>query len=164
MTRESIAGTALASSLFLICLFVLASLTACFGPIASPPPPTAPGLYNVIGWAGQGCFNMSGGGSTQGTCNGVDLYGDVGHPMGVSGPTARCVPSQQWSGNASIDSGALPPGLSFDNSDNVTGIPTSGGHWIVEMTMGAMSCGGTSYIGFKQELRFHIGGGGKVVE
>jgi hypothetical protein len=84
--------------------------------------------------------------------------------MAVSGPTANCVPSQQWSGDASIRSGVLPPGLSFDNHDNVSGIPTAGGHWIVEMTMGAMSCGATSYIGFTQELRFQIGGGGPVVE
>lgn len=141
----------------------LAALVGCVPTYSAPPPPKAPGLYSVNGWGGASCWGMNSP-NDHGTCTGVDLYGTVGHPFVGEGPRANCVPGGQWSNSTTITSGALPPGLSFDSGTNITGIPTQPGHWILEINDNPLTCGGTTYIGFVQEVRIHIGGGGPVVE
>jgi hypothetical protein len=139
------------------------ALNGCLPTYSAPPPPQAPGLYSVTGWGGANCWGMSTG-NDHGTCNGIDLYGRVGHPFYGNGPTANCVPSRQWSNTMTVSSGSLPPGLNWDNQDNITGIPTEPGHWILEINDNPLTCGGTTYIGFVQEVRIHINGGGPVVQ
>lgn len=113
-------------------------------------PPPGPGLHNLNGWY-----------STRAD---ADVNGEVGHPLTVGGPTANCVPGRNWSEDNRVASGALPPGLALGSGGDVSGIPTERGHWIVEMQLYNVQCGGSSYQGFTQTLRFHITGSGKVVE
>jgi hypothetical protein len=111
--------------------------------------PTKPGLYGLTGWNG-----------------GIpDINAEVGHPYTVYGPRANCVPSRNWNGNARIVSGQLPPGMEFNYQDmSIGGIPTERGHWIVKVELSNIICGGNSYQGLTQDLRFHVTGSGKVVE
>lgn len=95
---------------------------------------------------------------------GGDINGEVGHSLYVSNPRAKCLPSRKWSANSSVISGTLPPGLTFGNLDEITGIPTERGHWIVKLKLGNIRCEGGTYKDFEQELRFHITGSGKVVQ
>jgi hypothetical protein len=93
-----------------------------------------------------------------------DINGEVGHPLGIRGPNARCVPGGNWSSLGTIASGTLPPGLTMDpRSFDMGGIPRERGHWIVKVKLDNIVCNGSSYKGFDQELRFHITGSGKVV-
>lgn len=109
-----------------------------------------PGLYSLTGWG-----NWIG-----------DVDGEVGHSLYVGSPTAWCLPSRNWSLSHRILSGALPPGLSVSNTgaSNITGIPTERGHWIVKLQVYNIQCGGQTYDGFEQEIRFHITGSGKVIQ
>lgn len=119
------------------------------------------GLYNLVGWNGAYVGNGSG------TAIAIDIDGKVGYELNVSSPTARCVPitSVGWSANHGIVSGTLPPGLSFvQGTSSIRGIPTKRGHFIVKLSFRNVSCNGKSYMGFEQELRFHIGGSGIVNE
>lgn len=123
------------------------SLTGC---ISTYVPPAEPGFYGVTSRWG---YND-------------DIEGKVGYQLAVSGPRARCEPDRNWSANLSITTGVLPPGLSMDSSGAITGIPTQRGNWIVTMHMGPVTCGGSTYndAAFDQQLRFHIGGTGEVVQ
>jgi hypothetical protein len=134
---------------------ILLGFTACADiyqaanrPKASPPP--GPGLYSLNGWYG--------------TRADVDINGEVGHPLDIGYPRANCVPSGNWSGGNRVDSGTLPPGMSMGEHGGISGLPSERGHWIVKMEMYNVQCGGSSYEGFTQTLRFHITGSGKVVE
>jgi hypothetical protein len=141
--------------IFSICM-ILVTLTSCTDlymaanrPRRTPPP--SPGLYSLNGWYG--------------TRGDADVNGEVGHPLSAGNPTANCVPSQHWSGGQRINSGVLPPGMSLDNNTGaISGLPSERGHWIVQMELYNVQCGGQSYLGFTQTLRFHITGSGKVVE
>ena len=109
------------------------------------------GMYSFTGW-------------NNGTW-GMDVNGEVGHPVFVQGPTADCHPSGQWQMNSRVAQGTLPPGLTLGAApSNITGIPTERGHWIVQMETYNVECQGGSYKGFQQELRFHITGSGQVVK
>jgi hypothetical protein len=102
-------------------------------------------------------------GITQGWSNwNSDINGEVGHRLDVDGPRGKCLPSRNWSGNAEIVSGTLPPGLSFGEGSHIVGIPTERGHWVVKARMSNIQCDGKYYKDFEQELRFHISGTGKV--
>ena len=91
-----------------------------------------------------------------------DINGEVGHQLYVSNPKAICEPGT-WTGNPSIISGTLPPGLILNSAPwTITGIPTERGHWIVRMKLSNVTCNSSNYDGFEQELRFHITGTGKV--
>ena len=95
-----------------------------------------------------------------------DVNGEVGHPLVVSSPRARCQPGGGWGRVASIISGSLPPGIRFNHTDvdydRIEGIPTARGHWIVTLALRNLSCNGVTYPGFQEELRFHITGSGEV--
>ena len=141
----------------LVLLAALALITSCcrgpgclFGnPAAKPPPPRSPGLYGLNGW--------------NNTKSDTDINGEVGHPLAVDYPRADCVPSGHWSFDQRV-SGTFPPGMSLDSSTGgISGLPTERGHWIVKMELYNLLCGGSSYEGFTQTLRFHISGSGKVV-
>lgn len=97
----------------------------------------------------------------------IDIDGEVGHPLSVYGPTANCS-TGSWTVNISVASGTLPPGLAVSKESStfgwIMGIPTERGHWIVTMDVSDNACGGESYEGFTQQLRFHITGTGKVIE
>lgn len=119
---------------------------------------------NILGWNSAQVTYL---GSNEGVAWSIDQNGEVGHPLYVSSPTANCTndsgQSASWTLSPSIISGSLPPGLALDNF-NIVGIPTERGHWIVELHSGGLTCDGKGYLGFKQELRFHITGSGKVVQ
>lgn len=107
----------------------------------------------------------------EGTAKDIDINGEVGHPLSVSGPDYRCSGypvsrSVFATGSGEVISGELPPGLALNaNGDHkITGIPTQRGHWIVTMRASGIECDGQSYAGFTQQLRFHITGTGKVIE
>ena len=108
-------------------------------------------------------------GITQYWNNGVgDIDGEMGYRLFVGGPRAKCITctgcsAGSWSANSSIVSGSFPPGLSFSSSgDDIVGIPTDRGTWVVVLKMTDVTCNGSYYKGFEQELRFHIKGTLKV--
>jgi hypothetical protein len=135
------------SKAFLSCL-IIAAYFLMF--LASTPQKKAP--VEKPGWYGitEGWNNWN-----------SDIDGQVGYKMYITGPRGRCLPSRSWSANTSIISGKIPPGLYFEN-DNITGIPTERGHWIVRLRLSNIQCGGNYYKDFEQELRFHITGSGRV--
>lgn len=120
-----------------------------------------PGLYNITGWNYSNCYFPS---KKLGTCSSKDIDGKVGYELYVGGLRANCVPSGKWSTSGSrITSGTLPPGLTFEKGKSVIrGIPEKRGHWIIHIKVDNLYCGGTSYYGLEQDLRFHISGSGKV--
>jgi hypothetical protein len=108
----------------------------------------SPGMYNLTGWNSWG----------------ADVNGEVGHRLYVAGPTALCHPSRNWTADSRVASGQLPPGMTLNKSDNIEGVPTERGHWIVTLELDNVTCQGSSYKGITQELRFHITGSGRVVQ
>jgi hypothetical protein len=108
----------------------------------------APGFYNFTGWNDWT----------------ADINGEVGNRLYVNGPRALCHPSRSWRADKRIVSGELPPGLNFASGDDIQGIPTQRGHWIVNLETYNVECQGNNYKGFTQELRFHITGSGRVVQ
>ena len=123
-------------------------------------------ITNVIGWEYKGVtYYPNQEGSVIG---GTDINGEVGHPLSLHGPTAHCPPSGDWKAYGEVISGSLPPGIKFNNDTggdwSISGIPKERGHWIVTMKVSNLQCNGESYLGFTQQLRFHITGTGKVIE
>jgi hypothetical protein len=95
---------------------------------------------------------------------GGDINGEIGHPLGVSQPRARCEPDHNWTADDRIISGTLPPGLTVQSNGSISGIPTERGHWIVKQEIYNIRCAGESWQGSVREIRFHITGSGKVVQ
>ena len=146
-------------------------------------------LVLIRGWGYKKVF-YDGVTGHEGTAEGVDMDGEVGHPMDPYGEmTAPCasshgedVPScyvgrplsdydpssDQWAYDVEIASGSLPPGLSIvkdrDAYGDISGIPTERGHWIVILKVKNIQWKGKYYADFSQQLRFHISGTGKVIE
>ncbi len=117
------------------------------GPTTRQVRKKSPGLYSLKRWNN---WNS-------------DVNGKVGHRLYVHNPTADCRPSGKWTASVRIISGRLPPGLTLSSAPwNIKGIPTKRGHWIVKIRLYNVKCGGKSYKGFEQELRFHIAGTGRV--
>ena len=125
----------------------------------------APGLYQVYGWSNGGnSYEFAWvPGATQNVANDIDVNGELGHPLYVSGPTANCAPGQ-WSGPERILTGRFPAGVSMKGNGDLTGIPTERGHFIVTLVTDQITCNGSNYPGFRQEVRFHITGSGEVVQ
>jgi hypothetical protein len=124
-----------------------------------------PGLYGVSGWSPQWerPYCATGGGLS--SCISLDIDGEVGYPLTVNGPTASCRPGGSWSASpVEITASKLPPGLSFNDSFGITGIPTQRGHWPLGLKLATITCNGRTYDGLTQQLRFHIKGSGRVVE
>jgi len=151
------------------------------GCAGNTPPPTAvevprvPRVYDISGW-GSAWVNTQ---TKEATA--IDIYGEVGHPElrltqqeygpkseMVDAPTAHCAlcsncEGMSWSAPVEIVSGTLPPGLAFDKHENIAGIPTERGHWIVTLKQPDINCQGRGYqTEFQQVLRFHITGTGEV--
>ena len=146
-------------------MFLLSSCAALNTQTYQAP---APGFTNIKGWNYQPTW-YNGTTGVEGTATAIDIDGQIGYPLTVGYPSASCITANgqtgTWNLSASVTSGALPPGLSLDTSNyQITGIPTARGHWIVEMNSGGLTCNGQSYMGFTQELRFHIKGSGEVVQ
>jgi len=137
----------------------IVSIFACVSSQRAPKPvKEKPGMYNLRGWQGQSTYFD---GNTN-VATGVDIDGEVGHPLSVSTPTARCAPTGNWNfGTISYVSGSLPPGITLERLAAISGIPTERGHWIVKLRMNSISCEGGTY-SLEQELRFHITGSGRV--
>lgn len=115
----------------------------------------------VKGWMYSSCSFPSG---EIGECVGVDIDGQVGYPLNVQGLTANCTPDGRWEiTDPIIISGSLPPGMKLNSRTSaITGIPEKRGHWIVEIRIDPVYCGGLDFFGIKQQLRFHITGSGSV--
>ena len=108
------------------------------------------GLYGLTGW------NASLLGANNETA-GIDINGEIGHYLFVLAPTAKCVSvSGNWTGYPKIISGKLPPGIEFDMSNRIKGVPTERGHYILKIEMNTIKCNDSSYKGITQVLRFHI--------
>ncbi len=120
-------------------------------------------VYADFAWNYKGIYYDDGIAGNDGVANDTDIEGQVGYPLKVIGPNDYC-PSLTGSLQAEIISGTLPPGLSFDDNWNITGVPTERGHWIVKIKVTQMKCDNKYYVGYTQELRFHITGTGKVIE
>ena len=122
---------------------------------------------NIKGWNYTDVY-FDGISGHEGTVSGIDIDGEVGHPVTVGSPTANCQPGGNWTLDIDIASGVLPPGLALSSKSGeygvIKGIPTKRGHWIVEMHAYDFTCEGNSYMGFKQQLRFHIKGTGRVIQ
>ena len=121
-----------------------------------------------------------------------DVNGEVGHPISVYGPRGGGDCRGGWNAFTGLHSGRLPPGLSVDDSGDITGIPTERGHWIVTMRISNIQCNGHRYLlsgvpdvvvtqdgywGNVEEckengnnfcslstIRFHITGSGRVIQ
>jgi len=118
------------------------------------------GLYNITGWNYAHCYFP---GKKIGSCTGVDIDAKVGYQSHVASLRANCEPGGKWTKSTpKIISGSLPPGLSFVRWSDIKGIPEKRGHWIVKIKIQNLYCGGISYYGIEQELRFHVTGSGKV--
>ena len=114
---------------------------------------------NLKGWNYTAIYGQST------TASGIDINGEVGHPVTVNGLTANCEPGGSWSANTEIISGEFPPGISKGSGGSkISGIPTQRGHWIVEMRASDLECNGEYFKGFTQQLRFHISGSGRVIQ
>jgi len=122
---------------------------------------------DIDGWNDTSVF-FDGVKGHEGSVSGIDIDGEVGHPVYVGSPRANCKPSGNWSLNVEVSDGTLPPGLSLSTVSGeygvIKGIPTSRGHWIVEMRAYDLKCEGKYYMGFTQQLRFHISGSGRVIQ
>lgn len=118
--------------------------------LACAADPPRQGFYGVSRW-----WNYNNG----------DINGEIGHRIFVKGPGAWCYDrgrSAGWNASTKIYSGQLPPGLVLNSNDDITGIPTDRGHWIVVLGYDYIECLGSRYRGFTQELRFHVKGTGEV--
>lgn len=122
------------------------------------PSPQKPELRNLTGWAGKPYHSYNN------KAEDADIDGEVGHPLSVSHPRMKCVGGDGWSGESKVVSGTLPPGLTLHSSDDIDGIPTERGHWVVRLREYNLTCGGNDFGDFEQELRFHISGSGKVIQ
>jgi len=111
-----------------------------------------------------------------------DIDGDVGYPLNIEGPRGICLPDSNWQFHYSVVSGTLPPGLRWNNPryGDISGIPRERGHWVVHAKVDSIICNGKEMLrppdtiwqyrvvppGSHEEwqLRFHVRGGGKVIE
>lgn len=120
-----------------------------------------------------------------------DVNGEVGHPLSITGPRGGNGCNGGWNADTDIASGQLPPGLTMQNSGDISGIPTQRGHWIVTMKFANIRCNGHHFAlngapdvfvehqGWKDwdkcveggvgycnltTIRFHITGSGQVVQ
>ena len=122
---------------------------------------------NIKGWNHTEVW-FSGASGEEGNVSGIDIDGEVGHPVHVGSPRANCEPGGDWTLSVEVQSGTLPPGLSLSTRSGeygqIKGIPTKRGHWIVEMRAYNLKCLGKNYMGFTQQLRFHISGSGRVIQ
>lgn len=122
---------------------------------------------NIKGWNYTSVY-FDGVDGHEGSVSGIDIDGEVGHPVYVGNPTASCQPGGDWSLDVSVSSGSLPPGVHLSDESGkygvIEGIPTDRGHWIVEMKADNLKCNGEYYMGFTQQLRFHISGSGRVIQ
>ena len=113
-------------------------------------------VKEAAGWYGISYSDSWNGGQS-------DIDGRIGYALFVSSPRGRCAPLGNWTANTSIVSGTLPPGMTLNSAPStITGTPTDRGHWIVKLKMSNITCNGSYYKDFEQELRFHITGSGKV--
>jgi hypothetical protein len=129
-------------------------------PYVAPQEPDKPGYLYSETWYGR---SVSPGNSAYPTE--IDIDGTVGHPLTVGSMRARAVGG--WTANISVVTGELPPGLSFDQRDYITGIPTERGHWIVHLKASNLRTGVNNEYSFEDVhviLRFHITGSGEVHE
>ncbi len=129
----------------------------------------ASSFTNVHGWNYTETYYYGKGEGQEGTAGDADINGEVGHPLYVSGPSGSCLPSHNWTLNMEVATGALPPGLEIvqvGGSDYgaIKGIPTKRGHWIVTMHAYNFTCDDKGYMGFTQQVRFHITGTGEVIQ
>ncbi len=119
-------------------------------------------FYGIAGWKGQAVVfdtenNIS-------VAAGIDINGNVGRRLFVEGCHAECVPGRLWNADYRIISGSFPPGMDFaPNFSDIKGVPKKSGHWIVQLELYNIMCNNKSYANIRQELRFHISGGRKVV-
>ncbi len=104
----------------------------------------------------------------EGQVTGIDIDGEVGYPLHVESPRANCQPGGSWTYSAEVSDGTLPPGVYMSTASGeygvIKGIPTQRGHWIVEVRAYNFRCQGNNYMGFRQQLRFHIKGSGQVIQ
>jgi len=120
---------------------------------------------NVKGWNDSSPTTM-----TDASVSSIDVDGEVGHLFSIQGMTAACMPSHNWWWSSmNITSGTLPPGMKMDDKGVISGIPTERGHWIVDIGVSGIACADAGPLpgywqNFRQEIRFHIKGTGKVIE
>lgn len=144
--------------LFLCSLLPMLMLVGCALPKQTQALKKQTGLQSIIGWNNAGVSSY-----TNKTLYGIDIEGKVGYRLEVSAPTANCVsPSKKWTGYHKIVSGQLPPGLDFNETSWIKGIPTKRGNYIVVLELYDIKCNDINYGAYKQELRFHITGVGIV--
>ena len=115
--------------------------------------------WEIGGWGpGYQCKNAA-----------IDIDGEVGHGLKVDGLHAICKTDDEfkvpWTASFEVVSGTLPPGLTLNKDSTISGIPRERGHWVVTIKVYNIHnvCGHAHTPGFRQELRFHITGTGKVI-
>jgi len=137
--------------MFLAAAATLGFMLACVDAKSDWTTTAKPGIYGVQTWRAG------------------DVDGEVGHPLYLGNPTMHCLPARQWTGNVRVVSGQLPPGITIDDRNmGISGIPTERGHWIVRVELYDINCNGETYQVFDHlrftDIRFHIGGSGRVVQ
>lgn len=75
---------------------------------------------------------------------------------GVPQQRGKCS-AGSWRAKDSLVSGSLPPGFELDiPGNNLSGISTESGHWVVVLEEDDVYCGGMRFPGFRQTLIFDI--------
>lgn len=145
-------------------IYLLVTATAIMGflLVSATPQYAQEGLKLFGGWNQAAIRNDSAKGVCVAAVKGIN--GEVGRRLVVSGPTASCTPDPNWAGTPRIISGDLPPGMNFDSKLGIKGTPREKGDWIVQVELKDLQCNGVTYMGFSQELRFHISDSAKVTE
>lgn len=120
-------------------ILAAASVTAA-GCMAATKAPDKPGLYNGPAYLLQG----------------GSLYGAVGLPFQAR-PIADCREGN-WSARAELATGALPPGLTLNSDDTITGVPTMAGDWYFSVRYVDVVCAGKTYVEQRENVNVKVAG------
>lgn len=162
MTKGTKINKEVAEVLFLLAVIVtIGFILACAEPLYEQQHKQQSGMSGLTGWNGWDTWYDSA--NQIRVAAGMDINGEVGHPLFVGGCRTNCEPGGNWTANHRVIKGTFPPGIDFtSNSSAIEGIPRERGHWIVQVEIYDVICNGVHYVNVRQELRFHITGTGTV--
>lgn len=123
----------------LLATLAAASLTAA-GCMAATKEADKPGLYDGPAYLYRG----------------GPAHGAVGLPF-YGRPIADCR-GGTWSAVAALATGALPPGLTLNSDDTITGVPTMAGDWYFSVRFTNIVCAGKNYADQSENVNVKVAG------